>query len=321
MFKVESSDSLKKEFVGDAYMLITNKNKYKQMVINFEDNLFKGTFYELRIGVIIPLKVLYKSKNEIDKLLEDIYKSSSIDDLSRKYSNIFQYSYELEPGELAIVITLEKLRVQNDVCGFLTIKHFLAIKGMNILYGTRVDPNFEGNLIFIVYNVGGAKISLERYRPIVSISFFKLESIIQRFPGKTFISWKNGLDQIIREFIKEERIMLFWDQIVELNNTIEKIRVKQEENNEKIQHIEENLRDLKDMYVVLSERINDLVNILLATLLTIFSGFFAVILTPTKYPESFVDVIILIVTISLAIVLTVSVIAIILKVFDKSCKS
>ncbi|WP_264535806.1 dCTP deaminase domain-containing protein [Flavobacterium sp. N1736] len=75
----------------------------------------------------------------------------------------------ISPGQFALLLTEETVKVPQDKIAFISIKAGIKFKGLVNVSGFHVDPGFEGKLLFSVYNAGPAVIILssgEKYFPI-----------------------------------------------------------------------------------------------------------------------------------------------------------
>ncbi|MCU7549825.1 hypothetical protein OCK74_11905 [Chitinophagaceae bacterium LB-8] len=75
----------------------------------------------------------------------------------------------IEPGQFALLLTEETVKIPKDKIAFISIKAGIKFKGLVNVSGFHVDPGFEGKLLFSVYNAGPATIVLSRgsrYFPI-----------------------------------------------------------------------------------------------------------------------------------------------------------
>jgi dCTP deaminase len=61
---------------------------------------------------------------------------------------------EIPPGQLAILVTAETVRIPISVIGFISMKFSAKVRGLINVSGFHVDPGFEGHLKFAVYNAG-----------------------------------------------------------------------------------------------------------------------------------------------------------------------
>ncbi|HEV7332533.1 MAG TPA: hypothetical protein VGN63_15955 [Flavisolibacter sp.] len=75
----------------------------------------------------------------------------------------------IEPGQFALLLTEEIVKIPKNKIAFISIKAGVKFKGLVNVSGFHVDPGFEGKLLFSVYNAGPATIVLSRgtgYFPI-----------------------------------------------------------------------------------------------------------------------------------------------------------
>jgi dCTP deaminase len=77
-------------------------------------------------------------------------------------------------GQFAILTTEEYLQMPKDLLGFITVRFRYKSKGLLNISGFHVDPGFEGKLIFSVYNVGPATVTLRRGETVFSIFFAEI---------------------------------------------------------------------------------------------------------------------------------------------------
>lgn len=80
----------------------------------------------------------------------------------------------IPPGQFALLLTEEMLRMPSDVLAFISIKSSKKLSGLVNVSGFHVDPGFTGRLKFSVYNAGAASIILEVGEPLFPIWFFGL---------------------------------------------------------------------------------------------------------------------------------------------------
>jgi dCTP deaminase len=69
----------------------------------------------------------------------------------------------LQPGQFALVKTLERITMPSDLVGLISIRSRYKMQGLVNISGFHVDPNFKGPLFFAVQNVGPSEIRL-RYK-------------------------------------------------------------------------------------------------------------------------------------------------------------
>lgn len=81
---------------------------------------------------------------------------------------------EIKPGQFALLITKEYLKMPDDRIAFISIKAGVKFKGLVNVSGFHVDPGFEGKLLFSVYNAGPSNIILSNGSPYFPIWFAEL---------------------------------------------------------------------------------------------------------------------------------------------------
>ena len=67
---------------------------------------------------------------------------------------------EIRPGQFALLLTKEYVKIPTNKIAFISIKAGVKFKGLVNVSGFHVDPGFEGNLLFSVYNAGPSNIVL-----------------------------------------------------------------------------------------------------------------------------------------------------------------
>lgn len=81
----------------------------------------------------------------------------------------------ISPGQFALLISMEEIRVPPDAIGFISIKAGIKFRGMVNISGFHVDPGFSGCLKFSVYNAGSKPLVLEPGAPTFLLWFASLD--------------------------------------------------------------------------------------------------------------------------------------------------
>lgn len=89
---------------------------------------------------------------------------------------------EIKPGQFALLLTREEVKIPKDRIAFISIKAGVKFKGLVNVSGFHVDPGFEGKLLFSVYNAGPSSILLTSGKPYFPIWFAEL-SESQEYKG------------------------------------------------------------------------------------------------------------------------------------------
>lgn len=86
----------------------------------------------------------------------------------------FTQRFLLHPGTLALVPTLEWLKLPNDVQGFVTARSSWAREGLSIATASFVGPGYEGIITLELANLGQIPVSLYPGLRIAQIAFYGL---------------------------------------------------------------------------------------------------------------------------------------------------
>lgn len=81
----------------------------------------------------------------------------------------------IPPGQYALLITNEIVKIPSDTIGFISIKARSKLRGLVNVSGFHVDPGYNGKLKFGVYNAGPTNIVLSQGQRIFLIWFSSLD--------------------------------------------------------------------------------------------------------------------------------------------------
>lgn len=91
----------------------------------------------------------------------------------------------IEPGQLAMLITEEVIAIPPGYLGFISIKASIKLSGLINISGFHVDPGFVGRLKFTVYNAGSDPVPLRRGQPTFLLWFAELDQVTEdSYDGK-----------------------------------------------------------------------------------------------------------------------------------------
>lgn len=82
----------------------------------------------------------------------------------------------IEPGEFAVLMTLERVRCGPQVAGQLGLTSTFARQGLMLLSGPQIDPGFDGVLVVRVTNLAPQRVTLAYEVPFLTAQFFRLSS-------------------------------------------------------------------------------------------------------------------------------------------------
>jgi len=83
----------------------------------------------------------------------------------------------IKPGEFALLLTRETLRLDHTVMAFISIRFDYKQKGLINVSGFHVDPNYYGKIIFSVFNAGPKDIVLRYDDPVFMIFFQCIDGV------------------------------------------------------------------------------------------------------------------------------------------------
>lgn len=100
--------------------------------------------------------------------------------------------FNLDPGTTAIVETLEKCHLPDQIGAIGFPPNNVSSKGILMTNPGHVDPGYDGTMNFTVINMGQERYTLLRGNKIVTLLFFKLD----RAPVKSLAKRPHGHDGI-----------------------------------------------------------------------------------------------------------------------------
>ena len=173
------------------------KNRDQTLVDNFDEkNLSEGA-YKLALGDEAII-----SSGDGDKLNKSGY--------VRMTSNVVLM---LEPGQFAYLITKDKVHLPKDAIGFINVDTEAKFHGLTNISGFHVDPEYNGRLIFTVFNAGPSAIPLP-----LGHSLFKMW--LSDFKG-SINKPKDGYNEIPKEWVS--RLHGSYPSPFALSSKVEKI--------------------------------------------------------------------------------------------------
>ena len=112
---------------------LKHKASQQTLITPYDESRVKHGAYELSLG------------NEAFITSDDTQKKQVLQDGEQLL---------IPPGQLALLITKEEVRIPPDTIGFISIKAGIKFSGLVNVSGFHVDPGFSGKLKFSVYNAG-----------------------------------------------------------------------------------------------------------------------------------------------------------------------
>ncbi|GJL87162.1 MAG: dUTP pyrophosphatase [Minwuia thermotolerans] len=83
--------------------------------------------------------------------------------------------FTIPAGQFGFILTEEQVRVPMTAIAFISIRAGYKFRGLVNVSGFHVDPNYEGRLIFSVFNAGPGPVHLSRGEPCFLIWYADLD--------------------------------------------------------------------------------------------------------------------------------------------------
>lgn len=123
--------------------------------------------------------------------------------------------FQLPPGEMAAIITMEIVNIPPDVAAEVSPRLSLLNDGLLALTAPHVDPGYSGPLTARVINLLDRPYRLSFGSPVLTIRFYELKSATDR-PCRDKVSMKEKTERALKEsrdtfnrlFLREEDIVL-----------------------------------------------------------------------------------------------------------------
>jgi len=151
-----------REFAEKAKNL-RNEQDEPIMIDRFHVDCLRSIAYEMRLG-------------------EEVYVTT--EELPALFKRGEKDAIRIEPGEFAVLTTLEYLYIPTDIVAFISIRYGYKERGLVNVSGFHVDPGFYGKLFFTVYNAGPSDIVLKYRDRIFMIMLAKLGRRTEAYEGK-----------------------------------------------------------------------------------------------------------------------------------------
>lgn len=103
--------------------------------------------------------------------------------------------FVIEPGQFAFILTREKVYISKAAIGFISIRASTKFRGLINVSGFQVNPGFNGNLVFAVFNAGPRHINLREGDEIFSLWIADLDAPVAEDLEESG-NIPNGLDRI-----------------------------------------------------------------------------------------------------------------------------
>jgi len=111
-----------------------------------------------------------------------------------RYEIPFDQKFLLHPGSLALVPTLEWIKLPRDIIGTVTARSSWAREGLSIATATLIEPNYEGIVTLELANLGQIPITLYPGLRIAQITFAEVKGKTRRADRSQFRAFPGGVE-------------------------------------------------------------------------------------------------------------------------------
>ena len=120
----------------------------------------------------------------------------------------------LNPGDYAIVSSLETANFPKDIAGKFDLSIGLFCRGVILSNGPQVDPGFKGKLFCLLFNSSNRKIQLKLKQHYATIEFLKLFEPTKPYKGK--YQSKENIMEFLPEKAEASAINVLWKDVEKL---------------------------------------------------------------------------------------------------------
>jgi dCTP deaminase len=82
----------------------------------------------------------------------------------------------IPPGQMALLLTEEKIQIPKTALGFISMKSGVKLRGLVNISGFHVDPGYVGHLVFSVFNSSPTPLPLTRGEPLFMLFICSLDA-------------------------------------------------------------------------------------------------------------------------------------------------
>lgn len=186
--------------------ITTMAQNHRLIVSGFDTTSLQATSYDFRIG---RKAVLGGQGNELD---------------------LEEKPLVIDPGSYAGIISLEKVKLPNNVFAQIGSKRKFSYDGLILLTGSIIDPGFEGHLLFGLYNASTKKVVLPKGTKLCNVIFHRLPKEVRPVPSDPYLFGGNFPPDFLTKMANVD--VLPWHKI-----------------SDEVRHIQELAKDVLDLKV------------------------------------------------------------------------
>lgn len=162
----------------------------------------------------------------------------------------------IKPGEIAFVMSEERLDLPDDIFCQLSAKRKLSLDGIIILGGLIIDPKYKGRLIFGLYNISSTEYSLIPGKKLIAGVFFKTDE--KNAYSTEPDSIENFPDELVKmvSTYKPTTIDGIYVTVEQLKDEIRELKSKLANDDSWKESFKSGLSELKELVMKVGENLN-----------------------------------------------------------------
>lgn len=145
---------------------------------DYDSKQLQGASYDLRIGTIFKNEEIISVNRNNDKIIK------------------------IRPSEIVTMLTLEKVKLPNELCATVFPINKMSSKGLLILNSGHIDPGYTGYITVCAINLSTETICISLKESIFTIIFYELDKATTK-PFKNHLEYDNRID--IENFMYKNR--------------------------------------------------------------------------------------------------------------------
>ncbi len=119
---------------------------------------------------------------------------------------------DLRPGELAVVTTLETIKLPRNIAAKIGLRSEFTRRGLLLLSGPQVDPGYEGKLFLTLINLSSKPISVYVGQEFVTLEFFYVKNGVEKYKGAYQGKYELDISDVL--YVKEGGYWYQYDRML-----------------------------------------------------------------------------------------------------------
>ncbi len=136
------------------------EDELRALISDYDPNRIDGASYQLRVGPEVYVSPTGEPGDPRNKPKTQLAPGQG---------------FTIPAGQFGFILTEERVAVRQAAVAFISIRAKYKFRGLVNVSGFHVDPNYEGQLIFSIFNAGPGPVHLSRGEPCFLIWYADLD--------------------------------------------------------------------------------------------------------------------------------------------------